>query len=141
MTTNSRQESLAQFGFSFERGGVHLARSMMLDELGALFQAASDPASSLADYQRAIIEENCLSKRSLRSRQLTLRHLKSLYCLDPQATIFRALRYFWQRDTDGHPRNLPQEYQSSAATGRLGKRFLWVWQVTHGQDAACTLGG
>ena len=102
MTTNSRQESLAQFGFSFERGGVHLARSMMLDELGALFQAAPDPASSLADYQRAIIEENCLSKRSLRSRQLTLRHLKSLYCLNPQATIFRALRYFWQRDTDGH---------------------------------------
>jgi hypothetical protein len=101
MTTNSRRESLAQFGFSFGRGGVHLARSMMLDELRALFQAAPDPASSPSDYQRAVIEENCLSKRSFRSRQLTLRHLKSLYCLDPQAAIFRALRYFWHRDLEG----------------------------------------
>jgi hypothetical protein len=46
MTTNSREESLTRLGFSFERGGVHLARSMMLDELGMLFQAASEPTAT-----------------------------------------------------------------------------------------------
>jgi hypothetical protein len=100
MTTNSREESLTRFGFSFERGGVHLARSMMLDELGMLFQAASEPTATAADYQRAIIEENCLAKRSVRTRQLTLRHLRGLYALSPDNTIFRALRYFWQRDPE-----------------------------------------
>ena len=34
----SREESLARFGFRFERGGAHLARSMMLDDLQRLVQ-------------------------------------------------------------------------------------------------------
>jgi len=97
---NSREESLARFGFSFERGGAHLARSMMLDELNLLLQAVANPEATPASYQYAVIEENCLAKRSARTRQLTLRHLKSLYSLDPQNTLFRALRLFWHRDPD-----------------------------------------
>lgn len=99
----SREECLARFGFSFDRGGAHLARSMMLDEVSRLFQYRTDHASLLTDYESAVLEENCLGKRSARSRQLTLRHLKSLYALDPSVSLFRAFRYFWLRDPEGHP--------------------------------------
>jgi hypothetical protein len=75
----SREECLARFGFSFERGGAHLARSMMLDEISQLFQHQVDHASQRSDYESAVLDDNCLGKRSARSRQLTLRHLKSLY--------------------------------------------------------------
>jgi hypothetical protein len=97
---NSREECLARFGFSFERGGAHLARSLMLEELTLLLQAVANPNATLSDYQHAVIDENCLAKRSARTRQLTLRHLKSLYSLDSENTIFRALRFFWHRDAD-----------------------------------------
>ena len=99
----TREECLARFGFSFDRGGAHLARSMMLDEISRLLQHQVDQASQRSDYEAAVLEDNCLGKRSARSRQLTLRHLKSLYALDPTVSLFRAFRYFWHRDSEGHP--------------------------------------
>lgn len=94
---------LAQFGFSYERGGVHTARTMMLAELRALlsFVDAADPAK--ADYKEAVQDANCLGKRSGKTRTLTFRHLADLYALDPSLLVFRALRFFWQRDVDGQP--------------------------------------
>ena len=101
--SNSREECFSRFGFSFDRGGAHLARSMMLDELRLLLQHQSEPSASLEVYQRAILDENCLAKRSSRTRKITLRHLKSLYALNPTVSLFRAMRYFWLRDVDGQP--------------------------------------
>lgn len=34
---------------------------------------------------------------------VTFRHLADLYTPDPSLLVFRALRFFWQRDLDGHP--------------------------------------
>lgn len=34
---------------------------------------------------------------------LTAKHLVTLYSLDPSVTLFRALLYFWRRDTEGQP--------------------------------------
>lgn len=93
---------LERLGFSYERGGVHTARTMMLVELRALLSFV-DANAARADYLEAIETANCLGKRSGKTRTLTFRHLVDLYGLDPSLLVFRALRFFWQRDVDGQP--------------------------------------
>lgn len=85
------------------RCGVHTARTVMLEELAKLFDHVDDPNANRAAYARAIEQENCLGKRSDRSRTLTREHLVTLYGLDPNIPIFRVLRHLWQRDPEGHP--------------------------------------
>mgnify|MGYP003813207809 CR=1 FL=1 len=80
-----------------------MARSSMYEELVQLLDYIEDVAAPAERYRHAILEDNCLAKRSGRSRSLTLRHLSDLYTLDPSVPIFRTLRYFWQRDAAGRP--------------------------------------
>jgi len=98
-----QNKGIIQFGFREERGGPHLARTMMLKELRLLFSFVDDPDAGKFDYLRSIVEDNCLGKRSDRTRKLTARHLIDLYGLNPDITLFRSLRYFWKRDTEGQP--------------------------------------
>ena len=100
---DSRHEQLDRFGFRFTRGGAHLSRTMMLDELETLLSSVDGLDATQADYRRAIQEENYLGKRSQQTRALTYRHLADLYALDPEVTLFRTLTYFWKRDPQGHP--------------------------------------
>lgn len=95
--------NLSRFGFSFERGGAHSSRTMMLEELGKLLSYVKSPEAVKADYLHAIAEENCLGKRSGKTRTLTYRHLVDLYSLDPSLTLFRSLLFFWKRDIEGRP--------------------------------------
>tara|TARA_B100000749_G_C18417939_1_gene462180 strand:+ start:58 stop:891 length:834 start_codon:yes stop_codon:yes gene_type:complete len=97
------QKQLARFGFRFERGGAHSSRTMMLDELTALLDYVNRPEATKADYLNAIDEDNCLGKRSGKTRRLTYKHLAELYSLDTAHVLFRALLYFWQRDEAGRP--------------------------------------
>lgn len=99
----SREQNLAHFGFSFEIGGAHIARTMMYDELANLLDFVATPDAGKEVYAKAIEDENCLGKRSGQARKLTRRHLVSLYALDPSVTLFKALLYFWQRDQAGRP--------------------------------------
>ena len=101
MTEKNKQ--LARFGFSFERGGAHTARTMMLEELGTLLTYVDQPEADKSEYLQAIDDENCLGKRSVKTRTLTYRHLVDLYALDRGSVLFRALLYFWNRDIDGQP--------------------------------------
>lgn len=94
---------LARFGFRFGRSSTHTARTLMLQELTALLSYMDRPDVIRADYHRAIDDENCLGKRSSKTRRLTYQHLVSLYGLDPSITVFRALIFFWQRDIQGQP--------------------------------------
>lgn len=95
--------NLERLGFSYERGGVHTARTMMLAELRALLTYVDSANPTKAEYLEAIQNANCLGKRSGKTRALTFRHLADLYALDPDLLMFRALRFFWQRDVDGQP--------------------------------------
>lgn len=101
--TAGNPNNLIRFGFNTEYGGAHIARSMMLDELRALLDYVPDPNAPKNEYTHAIIEDNCLGKRSGQTRKISHRHLRYLYILDPEVPIFRALRYFWQRDPEGRP--------------------------------------
>jgi hypothetical protein len=98
-----KNKHLARCGFSFERGGAHTSRTMMLEELGNLLTYVNRPEAEKSDYLQAIDDENCLGKRSGKTRVLTYRHLVDLYSLDRTNTLFRALLYFWNRDIEGQP--------------------------------------
>lgn len=100
---NKHNNNLERLGLRFERGGVHTARTMMLAELRALLSFVDADDATRADYMEAIQTSNCLGKRSGKTRTLTFRHLADLYALDPSLLVFRALRFFWQRDVDGQP--------------------------------------
>ncbi|WP_254060435.1 hypothetical protein [Halodesulfovibrio sp. MK-HDV] len=101
MITIAEQKNLTQLGFSFERGGAHTARTMMLDELSELLAFISKPEAEKSEYQQAIVDINCLRKRSGKTRTLTYRHLVDLYSLNPSNTLFNALLFFWNRDPQG----------------------------------------
>ena len=101
MHTNTNKSSL--FGFRFDNGSAHTARTMMLEDLQLLLSYVSNQDSPKNDYLKAVTEDNCLGKRSVKTRTLTSRHLVYLYSLDPSTTIFQALRYFWDRDVDSQP--------------------------------------
>jgi len=98
---NRHYKKLERLGFSYERGGVHTARTMMLADLSALLSFVDEADAAKADYLEAIQTANCLGKRSGKTRTLTFRHLADLYALDPSLLVFRTLRFFWQRDVDG----------------------------------------
>ena len=101
--TEKNSKKLSRFGFSFERGGAHSSRTMMLEELGTLLSYIGRFDAKKTEYLRAIDEENCLGKRSGKTRALTCRHLVDLYSLDSSNLLYRALLFFWQRDSSGQP--------------------------------------
>ena len=103
MNSEFNNSSLEKYGFNHGRGSVHMARTMMLLELRQILDAVPTSTGSAVDYVRAIQEDNCLGKRSHRTRVLTHRHLAALYALNPDTTLFRTLRHFWPRDPDGRP--------------------------------------
>jgi hypothetical protein len=96
-------ESLETLGFNPDRGNVHLARTIMLDELQALLSYVKIEEATIQSYKEAILLDNCLSKRSAKSRTLTYHHLKELYILAPRVPLFAALLYFWLRDPKAQP--------------------------------------
>lgn len=97
------RENLESFGFYLMRGGAHTSRTMMLGELTDLLDRIPKEDARPEEYRYAIETENCLNKRSHTTRSLTYKHLVELYALNPNVPIFRALRYFWERDSDGRP--------------------------------------
>lgn len=101
--SNSKTTGLARFGFRFGKSSTHTARTMMLEDLKCLLARVSQSDSSNRDFYQAVVDENCLGKRSVKTRELTIKHLIELYALDDCITIFRALRYFWTRDVGGQP--------------------------------------
>ena len=82
---------------------MHTARTMMFSELDLLLSAVPNLDASVADCRAAIIDRNCLRKRSLTNRKLTAQYLVTLYGLDSSLVVFRGLRSLWERDSTGRP--------------------------------------
>ena len=89
-------------GFRFGAKGTHTSRTIMLAELTTLLQTTSR-LSGRAEYASAIIEANCLAKRTVSTRRLTNQRLAELYGLDPSIPLFRVLRKLWDTDGAGRP--------------------------------------
>jgi hypothetical protein len=94
---------LSKFGFNFDGGGAHTARTMMLKELQDVLSYVANIDARRSDYLHAIKDDNCLCKRSTKTRALSYHHLVELYSLDHETLLFQALRYFWTRDIAGQP--------------------------------------
>lgn len=89
-------------GFRSGAKGTHSSRTMMLEELRLVLNAAPAEAKR-ADYAAAIIDGNCLSKPTSSTRRLTNQRLGELYGLNPSVGLFRVLRRLWGIDTEGRP--------------------------------------
>jgi hypothetical protein len=79
---------LERFGFSANRTGGHMSRSMMLTEIRQLQQTLPLDASQ-DDFRSAIEKRNVLAKPTQSSRHGSYRHLVEL---DVQKPLFRAFR-------------------------------------------------
>ena len=91
-----------RFGFKPGPGGSHQARSMMLSELATLFESVPEQGA-LEDYRTAVIDENSLSKKTQNNRNISFRHLRNLYSLDPDVALFRVLRRLWDLEPQARP--------------------------------------
>lgn len=74
----------------------------MLEELSHLLAAAPGDASR-EDYSLAVMEDNCLGKRTAATRKLSLQRLTELYGLDPRILLFRVLRDLWDNHEASRP--------------------------------------
>lgn len=90
-----------KLGFGGEKSSAHASRTIMLEELEIVFAKVSID-STRESVRSAIVDENILGKRSVKTRELTFRHLADLYGLDPIQPVFRGLAYFWRRDPEAH---------------------------------------
>lgn len=74
----------------------------MLEDLRVLL--AELPAdASRAEYADQVLIQNVLGKPTKKARELSLRHLTTLYGLDTQLPLFRALRRLWPVDVAAQP--------------------------------------
>ncbi len=90
------------WGFRSGDRGTHTSRTIMLDELSHLLDAVPGDASR-EDYANAIMEDNCLGKRTVATRKLSLQRLTEFYGLDARVVLFRVLRDFWSRHETSRP--------------------------------------
>lgn len=97
-----QSKALKGAGLRFGSKGTHTTRTSMQAELFEVMEGLP-PNASRADYQRAIIDENLLGKRSTSNRILSNQRLGELYSLDKGVLIFRVLRHLWSVDPVGRP--------------------------------------
>lgn len=90
------------WGFRSGDRGTHTSRTIMFEELSHLLAAAPGDASR-EDYSLAVMEDNCLGKRTAATRKLSLQRLTELYGLDPRIFLFRILRDLWGNHTTSRP--------------------------------------
>ena len=92
----------AAWGFRRGERGTHTSRTIMLQELSDVLDAAPLDASR-SDYQRAVLDDNCLGKRTAATRKLSFHRLSELYGLDRRLILFRVLRELWGQQEDSRP--------------------------------------
>jgi hypothetical protein len=99
---NADEVRLHDAGFRWGPKGTHTSRTIMLGELRALL-ANCRPDATRELYLSAILENNCLAKRTAATRKLSSQRLTELYALDPEVPLFRVMRRCWYADRDGQP--------------------------------------
>lgn len=118
-----------ELGFKTTAGGAHASRTIMLAELGLLLDACPEEAAQV-DYRQAVVDLNCLAKRSISTRALTWKHLVDLYGVNPDLLVFRGMRWFWVRDVEGRP--LIALSAALARDGLLSSIAPHVWDAVVG---------
>lgn len=94
--------NLQLLGGNLEGSSVHISRTLMLSEIELLFQSTS-AGSSIDEYKKAIVDENCLLKSTVETRKISFAKLKIAYSLDCNNKLFRMFRTLY----DLAPEELP----------------------------------
>lgn len=89
-------------GIDLDRAGIHTRRTIMFDDLEKLLEYSDLENISKEKYQEYIVDQNCLSKKSQKTRELSYQYLCDTYLLDKNILLFKALHYFWKRDEKSH---------------------------------------
>jgi hypothetical protein len=100
LATKDDEVRLRNAGFRWGEKGTHTSRTIMLEELRAVLSNCR-PGASRANYLSAILEDNCLGKRTVATRKLSGQRLSELYALDPEVPLFRIMRRCWYADREG----------------------------------------
>ena len=79
------------------------AMTIMAVELELLLDAVPSPEAAYEDYEKAIIEGNCLGRATLSARKKGAMYLKRLYGLDPADEMFRVFHRLWSAKKEAHP--------------------------------------
>ena len=82
MTEKNKQ--LSRFGFSFERGGAHTSRTMMLEELGALLTYVDRPEAEKSEDPELLIDERHILDLSELLRQYAVMEAVQLALCRPE---------------------------------------------------------
>jgi len=90
----NREQLLDTLGFRFGRSGPHAARTMMLEDLRAVFLEVA-PEGLMADYIAAIVERNVLGKPTKK-----LASCRADICRHSMALI-QDMRFFARCDASG----------------------------------------
>lgn len=85
-----------------QSGGATTSHTIVVPALQLLLTRVGIRAD-VADYERAVLEENILGKDTIESRRRTLRYLRELYVLRNDSRLFRALGDLWDDDPAGQP--------------------------------------
>ena len=93
---------LREAGFRWGRKGTHTSRTIMLDELRSVLGNCRTDATR-DEYLSAILEDNCLGKRTVATRRLSSQRLSELYALNPVVPLFSIMRRCWYADRNGQP--------------------------------------
>lgn len=93
---------LERFGFRFGDKGTHSSRTIMFHDLQSLLVVISVDSAKV-DYDRAVLEDNCLGKQTLSTRKLSLQRLAELYALDLAVPLFRIMRNLWDVNPESQP--------------------------------------
>jgi hypothetical protein len=96
----AEETRLRDVGFRWGQKGTHTSRTIMLDELRAVFTSCR-PDATRDNYLSAMHEDNCLGKRTAATRKLSSQRLSELYALDPKVPLFRVMRRCWYVDREG----------------------------------------
>lgn len=101
-TSRKRPSPTDHFGFYSAITGVHMSRSMMLDELTLLLKGTRADASREA-IRKAVVEENLLGKPTASSREKTYAFLQQGYTLDSTKVLWRVMRQFFEIEPEALP--------------------------------------
>ena len=90
------------WGFRMGERGTHTSRTIMFNELSYLLHAVPGEATR-EDYALAVMEQNCLGKRTAVVRKISFQRLTELYALEQQVHLFRVLRNLWGSNETSRP--------------------------------------
>ena len=132
--TETDKDILSRFGFVCSRA-TELRYTFMFDSLTSLLSIVEDVGAKRQDYRHAIVDENCLGKHSYAARTGTFQNLVRFYGLSPSFLLFRALRYFWKRDSATPVRALLAMQCASARDPFLSEVALFLERLQGGEIA------